>query len=47
MEPRIRCGKAADGVGIAFWTLGKGVPVVETPNLPRRVRSRAHDIQAV
>jgi class 3 adenylate cyclase len=29
MEPRIQYAKTADGVSIAFWTLGEGTPVVE------------------
>jgi len=31
MEPRIQYTKTADGVNIAFWTLGKGMPFVQTP----------------
>jgi class 3 adenylate cyclase len=34
MEPRIQYAKTADGVNIAFWTLGEGMPVVEMPALP-------------
>jgi len=34
MEPRIQYAKTADGVSIAFWTLGEGTPVVQMPNLP-------------
>ena len=34
MEPRIQYAKTADGVSIAFWTLGEGVPYVQMPNLP-------------
>jgi class 3 adenylate cyclase len=34
MEPRIQYAKTADGVSIAFWTLGEGTPHVEMPNLP-------------
>jgi class 3 adenylate cyclase len=34
MEPRIQYAKTADGVNIAFWTLGEGVPFVQMPNLP-------------
>jgi len=26
MEPRIQYAKTADGVSIAFWTLGEGMP---------------------
>jgi hypothetical protein len=32
MEPRIQHAKAADGVGIAFWTLGQGLPYVLMPD---------------
>jgi class 3 adenylate cyclase len=31
MEPRIQYAKTADGVNIAFSTLGKGMPFVQTP----------------
>jgi class 3 adenylate cyclase len=31
MEPRIQYAKTADGVSIAFSTLGKGMPFVQTP----------------
>ena len=31
MEPRIQYAKTKDGVSIAFWTLGQGMPVVEMP----------------
>jgi len=34
MEPRIQYAKTADGVSIAFWTLGEGTPYVQMPNLP-------------
>jgi class 3 adenylate cyclase len=34
MEPRIQYTHTADGVSIAFWTLGQGMPYVEMPNLP-------------
>jgi len=34
MEPRIQYAKTADGVSIAFWTLGEGPPGVQMPNLP-------------
>ena len=34
MEPRIQYAKTADGVNIAFWTLGEGVPVVQMSSLP-------------
>ncbi len=28
MEPRIQYAKTKDGVSIAYWTLGEGMPVV-------------------
>ena len=31
MEPRIQYAKTADGVSIAFWTLGEGMPLVHLP----------------
>ena len=31
MEPRIRYAKTSDGVSIAFWTLGEGMPLVHMP----------------
>ena len=34
MEPRIQYAQTADGVCIAFWTLGEGMPVVIMPRLP-------------
>jgi pimeloyl-ACP methyl ester carboxylesterase len=34
MEPRIQYAKTADGVNIAFWTLGKGMPYVQMPPPP-------------
>jgi class 3 adenylate cyclase len=34
MEPRIQYAKTADGVSIAFWTLGEGMPFVHMPNPP-------------
>jgi class 3 adenylate cyclase len=34
MEPRIQYAKTADGVSIAFWTLGDGVPVVRMQPTP-------------
>ena len=33
MEPRIQYAKTSDGVSIAFWTLGDGIPIVRTPAL--------------
>jgi class 3 adenylate cyclase len=34
MEPRIQYAKTADGVSIAFYTIGKGKPLVWMPNMP-------------
>ena len=34
MEPRIQYAKTKDGVSIAFWTAGKGTPVVAMPTTP-------------
>jgi len=34
MEPRIQYAKTADGVSIAFWTLGEGMPLVYTSAPP-------------
>ena len=34
MEPRIRYAKTKDGVSIAFWTLGEGMPLVHIPSIP-------------
>ena len=33
MEPRIQYAKTADGVSIAYWTLGEGEPLVHMPLL--------------
>jgi len=34
MEPRIQYAQTKDGVSIAFWTLGEGMPYVSMPTLP-------------
>ena len=34
MEPRIQYAQTADGVSIAFWTMGEGTPLVLMPNIP-------------
>jgi len=34
MEPRIQYARTADGVSIAFWTLGQGMPLVHMPRHP-------------
>ncbi len=36
MEPRIQYAKTSDGVSIAFWTLGEGMPAIAA--CPRPVR---------
>jgi class 3 adenylate cyclase len=33
MEPRIQYAQTADGVSIAFWTMGEGMPLVQMPVL--------------
>ena len=33
-EPRIQYAKTTDGVSIAFWTLGEGIPLVQLPTIP-------------
>ncbi|MDP2948297.1 MAG: adenylate/guanylate cyclase domain-containing protein [Chloroflexota bacterium] len=38
MEPRIQYAKTADGVSIAFWTLGEGMPVVHLPLLVSHIQ---------
>ncbi len=34
MEPRIQYAQTKDGVSIAFWTLGQGMPIVQMPSIP-------------
>ena len=34
MEPRIQYAKTKDGVSIAYYTIGKGIPLVEMPLMP-------------
>ena len=34
MEPRVQYAKTSDGVNIAFWSLGEGVPVIMIPPIP-------------
>ncbi len=31
MEPRIQYAQTEDGVSIAFWTLGEGMPLIQMP----------------
>jgi hypothetical protein len=31
MEPRIQYAQTEDGVSIAYWTLGEGMPFVQMP----------------
>src|SRR3990172_11218602 len=33
MEPRIQYAQSSDGVSIAYWAMGKGTPIVQTPLL--------------
>ena len=34
MEPRIEYAQTEDGVSIAYWTLGEGMPLVQMPSFP-------------
>jgi class 3 adenylate cyclase len=34
MEPRIQYAKTEDSVNIAYWTMGKGMPLVHMPTIP-------------
>jgi class 3 adenylate cyclase len=34
MEPGIQYGRTSDGVNIAFWTMGVGMPLVAMPSMP-------------
>jgi class 3 adenylate cyclase len=34
MEPRIQYAQTKDGVSIAFWTMGQGMPLVQMPAIP-------------
>jgi class 3 adenylate cyclase len=34
MEPRIQYAQTKDGIGIAYYTVGKGIPLVEMPLMP-------------
>jgi len=36
MEPRIQYARTADGVSIAFWTMGRGEPLVWVHGILRR-----------
>ena len=36
MEPRIQYAQTADGVSIAYWTLGEGAPLVLASGWGRR-----------
>jgi len=38
MEPQIRYTRTADGVSIAYWTLGSGPPLVYLPPMPQHVQ---------
>ena len=41
MEPRIQYAQTADGVSIAYWTLGEGTPFVHMPSTPYNPTLRA------
>src|SRR5688572_28627905 len=34
VEPRLRFARTADGIALAFWTLGEGIPIIHMPWLP-------------
>ena len=34
MEPAIQYVRTSDGVNVAYWTLGKGIPFVSLPPVP-------------
>ena len=34
MEPGIQYGRTSDGVNIAFWTMGVGMPLIAMPSMP-------------
>ncbi len=36
MEPRIQYAKTSDGVSIAFWTMGEGMPLVVRASISER-----------
>ena len=38
MEPRIQYAKTTDGVNIAFWTLGEGMPLVHMPHVVSHIQ---------
>ena len=38
MEPRIQYAQTADGVSIAFWTLGEGMPLVHMTLGPSHIQ---------
>jgi class 3 adenylate cyclase len=42
MEPRIQYAKTTDGVSIAFWTLGEGMPYVSVPVFPTHIQLEWH-----
>jgi class 3 adenylate cyclase len=42
MEPRIQYAQTADGVSIAYWTLGKGKPFVQMPLLTSHIEMEWH-----
>ena len=40
MEPRIQYAQTADGVSVAFWTLGEGMALVRIPPAPLHEKGR-------
>src|SRR3990170_2268530 len=34
MEPRVQYAQTEDGVGIAYWAMGEGPPLIVMPNIP-------------
>ncbi|OGO52403.1 MAG: hypothetical protein A2148_05755 [Chloroflexi bacterium RBG_16_68_14] len=46
MEPRIQYAQSADGVSIAFWTFGEGMPLVQMPSSMVNPTRRAWQTEA-
>ena len=42
MEPRIQYAKSKDGVSIAYWTIGKGQPIVSMPFIVSTIQLEWH-----
>ena len=43
MEPRIQYAKTSDGVSIAYWTIGEGLPLLFAPLMPSHCELEWHD----